>query len=120
MSRIAICGHPGTGKTTLAGLLRDGHRLMATDDAISLGWDGAARAVSGWFDAKGDIIVEGPRVPCGLRRWRDSHPGQPPPIERLIVLQRNYLYKSPLRLGLAHDESLASIAAWLGAKLVRR
>lgn len=119
MSRICITGGPKTGKTTLTGRLfeshetcrglhcpridgslRDGHRCgepCHTDDLIgSHDWSEASQAVSEWFDAPGPWIIEGVVVSRALRKWRDQHPGQAPPVDRVIFL---YMPYEPLSKG---------------------
>lgn len=84
MTRIAITGGPRTGKTTLAHRL--GGNVRHTDDIIHLGWSGASQAACGWLDDPGPWIIEGVAVSRALRKWRDQHPGCPPPVDRVIFL----------------------------------
>ena len=94
MTRIAITGGPLTGKTTLAGELQmrppdDGEcrpRIRHTDHLVPLGWSEASAAAALWFDEPGPWIIEGVAVPRALRKWRDAHPGQRPPVDRVIYL----------------------------------
>lgn len=103
MTRIVILGGPKTGKTTLAGEIwrkavaawvaehgpivdLEGPVLMHTDDVMHLGWSEASEAASKWFDTSGPWIIEGVAVVRALRKWRDAHPGEPPPVDRVIRL----------------------------------
>ena len=104
--RIAITGGPRTGKTRLANeLWLDGSisagvihypderspKIRHTDDLIAqcqhLGkeaWSEASRIASMWLDEPGPWIIEGVAVSRALRKWRDNHPGEPPPVDRVI------------------------------------
>lgn len=99
MTRIVILGGPRTGKTTLAHHLAiAGVPLVATfvatgkppvrstDDLIHLGWSEASQAAALWLDAPGPWIIEGVAVVRALRKWRDAHPGERPPVDRVIRL----------------------------------
>lgn len=90
--RICITGGPRTGKTTLANRIADeygdhtGVTVAHTDDVMDLGWSEASLEVSKWLDAPGPWIIEGVAVSRALRKWHASHPGERPPIDKLIVL----------------------------------
>jgi len=97
VTRIAITGGPRTGKTTLAHEIRDqanpnGPRvddieIQHTDDLIGkLDWSDASAEVARWFDWSGSWIIEGVAVSRALRKWRDNHPGERPPVDRVIYL----------------------------------
>lgn len=92
MTRIVILGGPKTGKTTLARKLDEqcNHQpcgsLRMTDDLIHLGWSEASQAASLWFDEPGPWIIEGVAIVRALRKWRDQHPGERPPVDRVIRL----------------------------------
>jgi hypothetical protein len=105
VTRICITGGPRTGKTTLARHLAETgefrwdpklsetqaygmglDRLRHTDDLIHLGWSEASQAASLWLDEPGPWIIEGVAVSRALRKWRDRHPGQRPPVDRVIFL----------------------------------
>jgi hypothetical protein len=109
MTRIAITGGPRTGKTTLARTFAaplhvscdsafddescSCGALRHTDDLIEqmkhLGkdaWSAASAEVANWLDAPGPWIIEGVAVSRALRKWRDAHPGEPPPVDRVIML----------------------------------
>lgn len=95
--RICITGGPRTGKTTLALKLVDGHVAATwpivkpiasrhTDDLMHLGWSEASAAVLPWLDEPGPWIIEGVAVSRALRKWREAHPGEAPPVDRVIYL----------------------------------
>ena len=133
MSRVVITGGPRTGKTTLATHLSvgggtasfedvdrdtavDGARVRHTDDLIGkLEWSEASAEVSRWFDEPGPWIIEGVAVSRALRKWREAHPGEPPPVDRVIYLETPHVALTPRQDGMAkgvrrvHDE----IAGWL-------
>lgn len=91
--KICITGGPKTGKTTLANRLADeygdhtGWAVAHTDDLIAThDWSAASLEVSHWMDAPGPWIIEGVAVSRAIRKWMKAHPGQKPPIDKLIVL----------------------------------
>lgn len=91
--RICITGGPKTGKTTLANRLADeygdhtGTTVGHTDDLIEThDWSAASLEVSHWMDAPGPWVIEGVAVSRALRKWMKAHPGQKPPLDKLIVL----------------------------------
>lgn len=92
MTRIVIIGGPRTGKTTLARELMESERIAVgcsfhTDDLINLGWSEASQHVADeWLTQPGPWIIEGVAVVRALRKWRDAHPGEPPPVDRVIRL----------------------------------
>lgn len=99
MTRICVTGGPRTGKTTMAERLHthgvpsvngNGGALRVlvrhTDDLMHLGWSEASQAACLWLDEPGPWIIEGVAVSRALRKWRDQHPGEPPPVDRVIRL----------------------------------
>lgn len=104
MTRICITGGPRAGKTTmargmLAVMLRDwdkpivdieGPVQMCTDDVMHLGWSESSARVAVWLDTAGSWIIEGVAVSRALRKWREAHPGEPPPVDRVIYLNEPY------------------------------
>lgn len=125
MTRICITGGPRTGKTTLSESLgdRDGHnRLRHTDDLIEqtqhLGkdaWSEASRLASGWLNEPGPWIIEGVAVSRALRKWRDAHPDEPPPVDRIIRLTEPHVALSKGQAAMAKGEETVwqEIAGWL-------
>lgn len=87
MKRIAILGAPKTGKTTYANKLADesGCACRHTDDVMSMGWSESSAHVATWFDAEGDLLVEGVAVARALRKWMEAHPTGRPVDELLIT-----------------------------------
>lgn len=89
--RICITGGPRTGKTTMSESLADAQRhnnIRHTDDLIHLGWSEASAAVLPWLDEPGPWIIEGVAVSRALRKWREAHPGERPPVDRVIYLNK--------------------------------
>jgi dephospho-CoA kinase len=120
MTRIAIAGIPSSGKTTMARLLSRELDLVVrhTDDLLAThDWSAASQAVSLWFDAPGDWIIEGCVVTRALRKWHYAHPDAAPPIDKLYHLiypHRNLTAdQSTMAIGIAtvHHE----IVDWLQA-----
>ena len=99
--RLVITGGPRTGKTTLARSL--GLPVYSTDDLIEtykhLGreaWSAVSQhVVDHWFTQPGPWIVEGVAVSRALRKWRDQHPGELPPVDRVIYLTTAHTPLSP-------------------------
>lgn len=99
MTRICITGGPRTGKTTLAKKIfgsppftkEPEDRVLHTDDLIDRlaqlgkdGWSEASRIASTWLDEPGPWIIEGVAVSRALRKWKEAHPGEKPPVDRVI------------------------------------
>lgn len=121
MTRICITGGPKTGKTTLS-LNMERHSaqptgpIRHTDDLIGThDWSEASQQVSEWLDAPGPWIIEGVAVSRALRKWRDQHPGEPPPVDRVIYLSEPHEALTRAQAAMAkgvrkvHDE----IEGWL-------
>lgn len=134
MTRIVILGGPKTGKTTLAehfslgGTWTPEHgtgpgrargpgakAVRHTDDLISLGWSEASQAASAWFDEPGPWIIEGVAAVRALRKWRDQHPGERPPVDRVIYLTRPFVDLTPGQRSMAKgvDTVWEEIVDWL-------
>lgn len=124
MSRICITGGPRTGKTTLAGKLSEelGCAARHTDDLVEqfkhLGkdaWSAGSAEVAKWLDEPGSWVIEGVSVSRALRKWRDQHPGERPPVDRVIFLSEPYVDLSKGQMAMTkgvatiHDE----IEGWL-------
>lgn len=94
--RVAIAGMPRAGKTTLAVKLcgEIGHpiEIFSTDTLKDSGleWSEESLEVSRWFDAPGDLIVEGMVVPRALRKWLANNPAGRP-VDKLIWLPTPYI-----------------------------
>lgn len=135
MTRIVITGGPRTGKTTLAAKLARGAvpfiphdgspaycdpgpgdcPIRHTDDLIHLGWSEASEAASRWLDEPGPWVIEGVAVSRALRKWRDAHPGEPPPVDRVIYLSDPHETLTPGQATMAKGVATvhAEIAEWL-------
>ena len=133
MTRIVICGGPRTGKTTLANDLVGGDdardqmehahvEVRHTDDLIGklahLGkdaWSEASRQVSEWLDTPGPWIIEGVAVCRALRKWREAHPGEPPPVDKVIRLTEPHeqLSKGQATMAKGEETVWLEIETWI-------
>lgn len=84
--RVAICGPPSSGKTTLASLFAD--NVRNTDALIEGGFDEAIDGAASWLSDPDMEIIEGAIVPHALRRWMRSNPGRP--VDRVIWLGKSH------------------------------
>lgn len=66
-NRVAICGGPHTGKTTLSGLIKD-RPVFHTDDLKSLPWADVPDALIERVQHLERFAIEGVQVPRALRR----------------------------------------------------
>lgn len=132
MTRIVICGGPRTGKTTQAGSLQrdltnyfgplSTGQIHHSDDLIAelahLGkdaWSEGSRRVTEWLDAPGPWIIEGVALARALRKWREAHPGEPPPVDRVIRLTTPHVELTRGQAAMAKGEETVwqEIAGWL-------
>jgi hypothetical protein len=115
--RVVITGWPTTGKTALANQLGGGR---STDETIPLSWSEASYVVSTWFDAPGPWIIEGMVIPRALRKWKERNPGLPPPVDRMIYLQRPHQRLTPgqMAMGKGLDTVLDEIRPWIEKSVV--
>lgn len=125
MTRICITGGPKTGKTTMANRMSLGATpdVRHTDDLIaSHDWSAASLEASKWFDEPGPWIIEGVAVSRALRKWRDAHPGEPPPVDRVIRLTKPHveLLKGQATMAKGEATVWAEIEDWLGWKQEHR
>lgn len=116
--RICITGGPRTGKTTLAEYIGNAlhiQNVRHTDDVMHLGWSAASEAVAAWFNAPGPWIIEGVAVSRALRKWRAAHPGEPPPVDRVIYLEHAHepLSRGQYRMSVGVETVHAEIEEWL-------
>lgn len=139
MTRIVILGGPKTGKTTLAGELwrkavtawvaergpivdLEGPALMHTDDVMHLGWSEASETASKWFDTSAPWIIEGVAAVRALRKWRDAHPGERPPVDRVIALWEPHVELTPRQGGMMEADLKRwreDVCPWLRRARVR-
>lgn len=110
--RTLIIGGPKTGKTTLAAAMGGGR---STDEVMGLGWSEASEEVSKWFDSPGPWIIEGVAIPRALRKWAARNPGQPPPVDKVILLRTPHERRTPHQIIMAAgiDTVLSEISPWL-------
>lgn len=115
MTRIVILGGPRTGKTTLANELQmrppevgsDRPTIRHTDDLITThDWSQASHAVANfWLPLPGPWIIEGVALARALRKWREAHPGEPPPVDRVIRLTEPFvIHTLPGQMAMAKGE----------------
>lgn len=124
MSVLAIGGIPRSGKTVLAGRLRDVFEVevMHTDDLVGqCAWSEASEIVSDWFETSEDRIIEGVAVGRGLRKWLAKHPAPEKPCEQLTWKGEARLRLSKRQGGMAKvcADVLAEIRPELEARGVR-
>lgn len=132
MTRICITGGPKTGKTTLAEQLacdRDvqwwkqhpstllpPELVRHTDDLIHLGWSEASQHVADeWLTQTGPWIIEGVAVVRALRKWREVHPGEAPPVDRVIRLITPHvtLVKGQAAMAKGEETVWVEVEPWL-------
>lgn len=126
MKRIVICGGPRTGKTTLANRLADeagdptsimvGH----ADDLIPLGWSEASQRIADeWLTHPGPWILEGVAMVRALRKWRESHPGEPPPCDEVRRLEYRFVDLTPGQIAMTKGERTVwnEIEEWITASV---
>lgn len=142
MTRICITGGPRTGKTTLARELGHGHSVGCaaferrrgfvtdadcncplaqlvrhTDNLIGhVDWFAASSEVAErWLPEPGPWIIEGVAVSRALRKWRDRHPGERPPVDRVIYLSEPHEALSKGQAAMAKGVATvhAEIEPWL-------
>lgn len=87
--KVVICGGPRTGKTSLAEKYR-GLGIVRHTDELACDWKGASSAAATWMDEPGPWLIEGVMCSRGLRKWHELHPGEPPPVDRVIYLLRSH------------------------------
>ena len=100
MTRIVITGGPRTGKTTLAlsmGMDIYPCDVSHTDDLIEhLHWSQVSEHIAlEWLPQPGPWIIEGVALARALRKWREAHPGEPPPVDRVIYLREPHESLTP-------------------------
>jgi hypothetical protein len=128
VTRIVICGGPRTGKTTFAATISDeagdptGITVGHTDDLIAqcahLGkdaWSEASRLAGLWLDRPGPWIIEGVALARALRKWREAHLGEPPPIDRVIRLTESHVALTKGQAAMAKGEETVwrEIESWI-------
>lgn len=95
--RVAICGVPRAGKSTLSREMGD---ERSTDDIIGLGWSEASAEAARWFDDEGPMVVEGMTVPRALRKWLAANPeGRPVEEVRWLGTPREVLTSGQANMG---------------------
>jgi hypothetical protein len=118
--RVAIVGVPRGGKTTLAKAM--GGRVWHADDLRGLPWSDQSEQVALWLDVPGPWVMEGMAVIRGLRKWRSRHPGQAPPVDKVIVLGTSKVAQSPGQqsMGLGAMGMIEELRDWFGDRMERR
>lgn len=132
--RIGITGGPRCAKSTLARELSAGTiPIFCTDpdelvkdheDGVGYvpsthqEWSKASQYVADVFlEQPGPWILDGVGLPRALRKWRDAHPGEKPPLDRLIVLMEPVAPVKPGQIAMAKGVKtvLDELKPWLGA-----
>ena len=86
--RVLIVGGPKSGKTTLGRR----HRARSTDELIEgRAFDQQVAAAAGWMEMPGPWAIEGVTAVRALRQWLRDHPGERPPVDRVIYLRQPYV-----------------------------
>ena len=85
--RLAICGAPRSGKTTLADDLggKLNVEVLSTDTVAHLGWSESSAEVATWFDRTSPFIIEGVAVIRAARKWLRAHP-EGRPFDKLLLM----------------------------------
>ncbi len=89
-----------------------------TDDTMGrFGWSEGSAEVARWMDEPGPWIVEGVAASRALRKWRDLHPDQPPPADRVIFLTMPHDLRTKGQASMAKGVETvhAEIEEWLAA-----
>ena len=128
--RLGITGGPRTGKSTLA--MQHELPQFCTDpqpalpaplvEYLPVGLDWGAQSLyvaENYLTRPGPWVIEGVTLPRALRKWRELHPGEPPPLDRLVVLTQPYERLSPGQASMAKGCAtvLAELQDWLGDRL---
>lgn len=129
--RILIIGWPKAGKTTFAKSLAEREKLVhlctdsqercpegLTGTPNGLGWSEVSQWVSdNWLGR--EAVIEGVALPRALRKWREEHPGEPPPADRIIVLDRRApdMKQGQVSMGKGMDTVFAELEDWLSPKI---
>lgn len=111
--RVLIIGGPKTGKTTLAAAMGGGR---STDEVIEdLDWSEASAEIATWFDDPGPWLIEGVAIPRALRKWQESHPDEPAPVDHVIYLTQVYQDLEPEAAAMAKgvETVFEEILPWL-------
>lgn len=96
--------------------LPDDIRLRHTDDLIAHhDWSAASLEASKWLDEPGPWIIEGVALSRALRKWRDAHPGEPAPVDKIIRLTVPHvsLTKGQTTMAKGEETVFSEILRWL-------
>lgn len=105
-ARIAICGGPRVGKTTLAGLVTD-RPLIHTDGCRRLPWEDQPHAIIEACAPHDRFVVEGVQVARALRKGLQ--------VDVLIWLVRPMAERTPQQVALA--KGVATVIESIRAEL---
>jgi len=121
MTRIVICGGPRTGKTTMAARMSLGATadVRHSDDLIAThDWSAASQHIADeWLDDRhGPWIIEGVAMSRALRKWREAHPYDEVPVDRVIRLVTPLvaLSKGQETMAKGEERVWSEIEGWLG------
>lgn len=87
--RVAVCGIPRSGRTTLGG------ETARHADGVT------AEEVAKWFDEPGALVVEGNGVLEALKIWLAAHP-EGKPVDRVVFLSMSRYELTEAHRELAH------------------
>jgi dephospho-CoA kinase len=120
--RVALTGFPTAGKTTQAKACAPlGYTVRHADDLIGkLDWSALSLEVSRWFEAGGQLLIEGVAVPRALRKWLARHPdGKPCYVVLWMGTARQKLTTGQAAIGKGAWTVLQQIRPELEARGVR-
>ena len=84
--RVAICGGPKTGKTTLSNTIP--HELVVhTDEYMNLSWEEVPPAIIARLTGCPSFVIEGVQVPRVLRKGLE--------VDCVVYLERTWLPLTP-------------------------
>lgn len=115
--RTVVTGIPRSGKSTFAGRLAEEHDVAVwhCDDVVHLGWSESSALVATWLSRPGPWVIDGCAAARALRKWMRAHPGDAPPVDRVIVMTEPMIELSDAqaRMGKGVLTVLNELSGWL-------